>query len=416
MDKKAGHMMMGMMDDDAYMLCKVLDSVAGQAIELKKKIKMGKKLPSWAEYKVYKAGDSIKSAMSSTFSIRDHMPRISIAIKSAPPMGSVLPSNMKKMASPSVFRSMGKALNPPKPPPTPEESGRSQASTDAARRAKRFPKPPPKNNLPYGTLGPSTIPKVKTEEIPALRKKQEAQYFKQFGKPHPGYAAFDRNNPGHPAAKKVKIKQVTKAKSTSPMTNLIRTKPSNLGPLIPPPPPPLGPPTRQPPPPMKKEGMMGNTPFTQQMMGGSGLPGYSKGGPVKKDGYLTDKKGKPYARVHKGEKVVPKEEKTKKAWAKLAMIGDRTMAPVRSIGTNNSVKTAPPKVKPPKVKAPKVEKTGLEYLNTSKAALKTPDGKRMYRTGNVNDRNYKMRAREKLVADPTKVKRTIRSADAYVGN
>ena len=219
-----GHMMMGMMDDDAHMLCKVLDSVAGQALELKKKIKMGKKLPSWAEYKVYKAGDSIKSAMSSTFSIRDHMPRISIAIKSAPPMGGVLPSNMKKMA------------------------------------------------------------------------------------------------------------------------------------------------------------MMGNSPFTQQMM--KGMPGYSKGGPVKKDGYLTDKKGKPYARVHKGEKVVPKEEKTKKAWAKLAS------------------PSAP----------------GMSYLNKNKAPLKTPEGKRLYRTGNVNNRNYMMRAREKLVANPTTVKRTIRSADAYVGN
>ena len=39
------------------------------------------------------------------------------------------------------------------------------------------------------------------------------------------------------------------------------------------------------------------------------MPGYAKGGPVKKDGYLTDKKGKPYARVHKGERVVPKEKK-----------------------------------------------------------------------------------------------------------
>ena len=46
-------------------------------------------------------------------------------------------------------------------------------------------------------------PFVKTEEIPALRAKQEAQYRKQFGKPHPGYAAFDRNNPNHPAAKPV---------------------------------------------------------------------------------------------------------------------------------------------------------------------------------------------------------------------
>lgn len=58
-----------------------------------------------------------------------------------------------------------------------------------------------------------------------------------------------------------------------------------------------------------KMAMMGNSPLAQKMMQGSELPGYSKGGPVKKDGYLTDKKGKPYARVHKGEKVVPAEKK-----------------------------------------------------------------------------------------------------------
>ena len=67
-----------------------------------------------------------------------------------------------------------------------------------------------------------------------------------------------------------------------------------------------------------KLAMIGNSPFTQQMMKGSGLPGYAKGGPVKKDGYLTDKKLKPYARVHRGEKVVPSGAKTKKAWVKVA--------------------------------------------------------------------------------------------------
>lgn len=35
------------------------------------------------------------------------------------------------------------------------------------------------------------------------------------------------------------------------------------------------------------------------------MASYGKGGPVKKDGYLTDKKGRPYARVHKGERVLP---------------------------------------------------------------------------------------------------------------
>ena len=84
--KLAGHLAQSMgMNDDAYMLCKVLDSTAAQAIELKKKIKMGHKLPSWAEYKVYKAGDALKSAMSSTFSMRDHGPRMSIIINKAHP-------------------------------------------------------------------------------------------------------------------------------------------------------------------------------------------------------------------------------------------------------------------------------------------------------------------------------------------
>ncbi len=86
----------------------------------------------------------------------------------------------------------------------------------------------------------------------------------------------------------------------------------------------------------KTAGMGINTGFTRQMMSNSSgvagyghggmmgapkmnMPSYDKGGKIKKDGYLTDKKGKPYARVHKGEKVVPKDEKTKKAWALLAL-------------------------------------------------------------------------------------------------
>lgn len=56
--------------DDAQMLCKVLDSMAAQAMELKEKIAEGHELPSWAEYKIYKAGDSIKSALSSTYSMK----------------------------------------------------------------------------------------------------------------------------------------------------------------------------------------------------------------------------------------------------------------------------------------------------------------------------------------------------------
>tara|TARA_B100000886_G_scaffold334935_1_gene291214 strand:- start:44 stop:793 length:750 start_codon:yes stop_codon:yes gene_type:complete len=249
MDKTAGHMMgyMGLMDDDAKMLCKVLEISAAQALSLKKKIKMGHKLPSWAEYKIYKAGDALKSAMASTHSMRDHMPKITIAIKSGPSMGGVLPSNMNKTAG----------------------------------------------------MGINT-----------------------------GFTAQMMSNSGGVAG-------------------------------------------------YGRGGMMG-----APKMNMPGMPSYDKGGPIKKDGYLTDKKGKPYARVHKGEKVVPKDEKTKKAWAKLA-------------SPNAS---------------------GMSYLNTKKAPLKTQDGKRLYRTGNVNDRNYKLRARENLVADPNKVKRTIRSAAAYVGN
>ena len=40
------------------------------------------------------------------------------------------------------------------------------------------------------------------------------------------------------------------------------------------------------------------------------LPGmsYDKGGPVKEDGFLTDKKGKAYAKVHKGEEVIPADK------------------------------------------------------------------------------------------------------------
>ena len=108
-NKHAGHMMgmMGLMDDDAKMLCKVLEISAAQALALKKKIAMGHKLPSWAEYKIYKAGDALKSAMASTHSMRDHMPKIRISIKSGPSMGSALSSGMsplKKLASypPSV--------------------------------------------------------------------------------------------------------------------------------------------------------------------------------------------------------------------------------------------------------------------------------------------------------------------------
>ena len=85
------------MDEDARMLCKVLDSTAAQALELKKRIIRGKKLPSWAEYKVYIGSNGIKSALSSTYSMSDHMPKISIMIKK-PMMGGMIPSSVVKPA------------------------------------------------------------------------------------------------------------------------------------------------------------------------------------------------------------------------------------------------------------------------------------------------------------------------------
>ena len=59
--------------EDVHMLCKVLDSMAAQALELKKRIVQGKHVPSWADYKIYKASDAIKSALGGTFSMKDHL-------------------------------------------------------------------------------------------------------------------------------------------------------------------------------------------------------------------------------------------------------------------------------------------------------------------------------------------------------
>ena len=71
-------------NEDAYMLCKVLDSMAAQALELKSRIESGKHVPSWADYKIYKAADAIKGALGSTYSMKDHMSHrmpVSIAIQ-----------------------------------------------------------------------------------------------------------------------------------------------------------------------------------------------------------------------------------------------------------------------------------------------------------------------------------------------
>lgn len=55
-------------DSDSRMISRSLASLSAQASELKKRMEChGTPLPSWAEYKVYKAHDAIKDALSSTF-------------------------------------------------------------------------------------------------------------------------------------------------------------------------------------------------------------------------------------------------------------------------------------------------------------------------------------------------------------
>ena len=330
MNKTAGHMMgyMGLMDDDAKMLCKVLEISAAQALALKKKIKMGQKLPSWAEYKIYKAGDALKSALASTHSMRDHMPRISIAIKSTPPMGSVLPSNMSKMASPKAplgviaearrgiikrVRGARKELNDSRKL-SDYENLRKTIQEQVNRR-------PIMTEKVFRGISKNDIGRLETFErqrrARLLGKTKKASPLQNMG------STLNRYKPAPPpevtgaARKKPRMFKAPKVPKVPPMLRL----------------------TPMPMKTMKKEGMMGNSPFTQKMMGGSGLPGYSKGGPVKKDGYLTDKKGKPYARVHKGEKVVPKEEKTKKAWSKIASPTSTSTSKTPMMST---IKTPPP--------------------------------------------------------------------------
>lgn len=224
MKKTAGQMMgpMGLMDDDAKMLCKVLEISAAQALSLKKKIKMGHKLPSWAEYKIYKAGDALKSAMASTHSMRDHMPRISIAIKSGPSMSSVLPSNMSKqamMGNSPFTQQMLKGSGLPgysKGGPVKKDGYLTDKKGKPYARVHKGEKVVPKDEKTKKAWAKFANPIVKTEEVPALRAKQESRYRTKFGKDHPGWAAFDRNNPDNPAAKKVKIKQPIKQPSISP--------------------------------------------------------------------------------------------------------------------------------------------------------------------------------------------------------
>ena len=75
---------------DAHMVSKSLDSLAAQATELRKRMECGgSELPSWAEYKVYKAHDAIKDALSSTFTMEPSMkPKMMIIIKKNKDLGA----------------------------------------------------------------------------------------------------------------------------------------------------------------------------------------------------------------------------------------------------------------------------------------------------------------------------------------
>jgi len=59
--------------DDSIMLSESLESIASQAMELKKKIEAGLQLPSWAEYKVYQAYDAVNKALGTAYPGRYEM-------------------------------------------------------------------------------------------------------------------------------------------------------------------------------------------------------------------------------------------------------------------------------------------------------------------------------------------------------
>lgn len=63
-EKTAAH---GAEYDDSHMLSKSLERLAAQAKHLQYKINCGLVLPSWAEYKIYKAYDSINSALGASY-------------------------------------------------------------------------------------------------------------------------------------------------------------------------------------------------------------------------------------------------------------------------------------------------------------------------------------------------------------
>ena len=66
---------------DERMISKSLDSLAAQSMELKKRVDNGMyHMPSWAEYKVYKAHDAIKDALSSSFTTAPKGIRVIVSI------------------------------------------------------------------------------------------------------------------------------------------------------------------------------------------------------------------------------------------------------------------------------------------------------------------------------------------------
>jgi len=59
--------------DDSIMLSESLERIAAQAMHLKEKIEAGLQLPSWAEYKVYQAYDSVNKALGAAYPGRYEM-------------------------------------------------------------------------------------------------------------------------------------------------------------------------------------------------------------------------------------------------------------------------------------------------------------------------------------------------------
>lgn len=80
--------------DDNYMLGSVLSRMAGQAQDLRGRIRSGVTLPSWAEYKVYKAYDSLLSALGSTYDSPAMSKKASVVYR-----GTTFPGYNKPIAS-----------------------------------------------------------------------------------------------------------------------------------------------------------------------------------------------------------------------------------------------------------------------------------------------------------------------------